>query len=85
MKPWGKTFWFYRGDGCEETNRPPRSLRLPRSVTTSHHEIGTRNPYPFLRKTHRTFRLPGWTGTHYEYEENESKTASMACLGLGVR
>ena len=29
MEPKGLTLWFYRGDGCEETNRPPRSLRLP--------------------------------------------------------
>ena len=25
MEPGGLTLWFYRGDGCEETNRPPRS------------------------------------------------------------
>ena len=29
MEPRGLTLWFYRGDGCEETNRLPGSLCLP--------------------------------------------------------
>ena len=29
MEPRGRTLWFYRGDGCEKTNRSPRSPCLP--------------------------------------------------------
>ena len=29
MKRGGLTFWFYRGDGCEETNCSPGSPCLP--------------------------------------------------------
>ena len=31
METWGRIPWFYRGDGCEKSNRPPRSLGLPRA------------------------------------------------------
>ena len=60
IKPRGLTLWFFRGDMCEETNRPPRSPRLPRPVTTSRHGACARNLWPCPRKTRRTFRLPEW-------------------------
>ena len=43
MELGGLTLWFYRGDGCEETNRPPRSPRLPRPITMSRHGACARN------------------------------------------
>ena len=69
MKPWGRTFWFYRGDGCEEGNYPSGSPRLPQFATMSPRGICTPNPYPFPPKSRRTFRLPGQTRTLYQYKD----------------
>ena len=57
-EPWGRTPRFYRGDGCKKSNRPPRSLSLPRYTAASHRGIYAHDPYPFPPKSRRTFRLP---------------------------
>jgi len=75
-KPWGQTLWFYRGDGCEESNRPPGSPCLPCSATTSRRGICARNLYPFPPKMCQTFRLPGRTRTLYLQKRYGSKNCS---------
>ena len=85
MEPWGQTPWFYRGDGCEKSNRPPRSPSLPRYTAVSRHGICAHDPYPFPPKSRRTFRLPKQTGTLFPHRGYGSKSISPAHLGLGVR
>ena len=57
-EPWGRTPWFYRGDGCEKGNRLPQSPSLPRHTAASRRGIHARDPYPFPPKSRRTVRLP---------------------------
>ena len=56
--PRGRTPWFYRGDGCEKGNRPPRSPGLPRAP--SRHAMGHAPAVPIFshHKPRRTARLP---------------------------
>ena len=57
-EPWGRTPWFYRGDGCEKGHRPPRSPSLPRHATASRRGTRARDPYPFPPKSRRMVSLP---------------------------
>jgi len=84
-EPWGRTPRFYRGDGCEKSNRPPRSPSLPRYTTTSRRGICARDPYPFPPKSRRTFRLPEQTRTLFPQRGYGSKSSSSARLGPGVQ
>jgi len=56
--PRGRTPWFYRGDGCEKGNRPPRSPGLPHAP--SRHAAGHAPAVPIFshHKPRRTARLP---------------------------
>ena len=73
-EPWGRTPRFYRGDGCEKSNRPPRSPSLPRYTTTSRRGICARDPYPFPPKLRQTFRLPEQTRTLFPRRGYGSKS-----------
>ena len=56
--PRGRTPWFYRGDGSEKGNRPPRSPGLPR--VPSRHAAGHAPAVTIFshHKPRRTARLP---------------------------
>ena len=58
-KPWGRTPWFYRSDGREKGNRPPRSLGLPRAPPR--HVMGHAPAIPIRSHQNRAerFTSPG--------------------------
>ena len=86
MEPWGRTPRFYRGDGCEKGNHPPRSLSLPRHTAASHRGIRARDPYPFSPKSRRMVRLPQADKDSLPIEGKWVKKAfSPARLGPGVQ
>ena len=55
MEPWGRTPWFYRGDGCEKCNRLPRSPSPPQYTTTSYR--GYAPAIPILSHQNRVGRF----------------------------
>ena len=62
MKPWGRTFWFYRSDGCE---KPTVRLDLRASHDLpQRHAVGYAHAIPILsfRKRAGRFASPGGPG-----------------------
>ena len=81
----GRTSWFYRGDGREKGNRPPRSLGLPRAPPR--HDTGHAPAVPILshQKSRWTVRLPQANPDSLPIWETQVMKIFLSLAHLGPR